>query len=449
MKRWTAILTLAIAAAAVHAVAQRLPDDERQALRRRIEQRFDVVPLTGGVALTPKSPRGDLRMIEISDTILVNGVAVSGRELRERLGTDADLILRLSYLDAESRRAVFAAVTPEQPVRPEAEPAPAPPPEPPPPDRAPRRIRGRSGDRVRIFGDVVVREDEEISGQVVAVIGDVRVDGEVGDQVVAVLGSVELGPHAVVDGDVITVGGRLHRADGARVRGSVTEVALGGPGAWIRVEPWLDEGWGPIHLFGGIAPVARFVGSTVRFMLLALLASVALVVARRSVEGSAQLVGDNPLKATFVGIAAWILLGPVLFVTAFVLLVSIVGIPLLLLLPFAILMLLLMALVGFSGTALTVGQWTRRRFGIGPVPAFVEVWLGILVILAPLLLGRLLALGGWPLNPIVFLLLAIGVAVECLAWVSGFGAVLTNAFTARQAARAARAAVPPPPPPIP
>ena len=61
-------------------------------------------------------------------------------------------------------------------------------------DRDPDRTSGRdrrhvpSGDRVRIFGDVTVREDEAVSGQVVAVLGSVRVDGEVGDQVVAVLG---------------------------------------------------------------------------------------------------------------------------------------------------------------------------------------------------------------------------------------------------------------------
>ncbi len=92
---------IVIAAAAVRAAAQPVPADEQQALRARIEQRYDVVPLSGGVALTPKSPRGDVRLIEISDTIAINGVAVSGRELRERVGADADAILRLSYLDAE------------------------------------------------------------------------------------------------------------------------------------------------------------------------------------------------------------------------------------------------------------------------------------------------------------------------------------------------------------
>ncbi len=55
-----------------------------------------------------------------------------------------------------------------------------------------------------------------------------------------------------------------------------------------------------------------------------------------------------------------------------------------------------------------------------------------------MLLGRVVALGGWTLGPIVFLLVAIGLAVEFLAWASGFGAVLTNTFSRWQATRAAR-----------
>ena len=102
MKRAFTHTALAVAmlvvVAIVSAAAQPLPADEQQALRARIEQRYDVVPLAVGVALTPKSPRGDVRLIEISDTIAINGVAVSGRELRDRLGADADMILRLSYL---------------------------------------------------------------------------------------------------------------------------------------------------------------------------------------------------------------------------------------------------------------------------------------------------------------------------------------------------------------
>jgi len=442
MKRAFISTTLAaaivIAAAAVHAGAQPVPPDEQRLLRSRIEQRYDVVPLAGGVALTPKSPRGDVRLIEISDAIAINGVQVTGRELRERVGADADTILRLSYLDRNDLRRLFARAAPEPEVRPEREApleraTPSAEAAPEPPRRPSRRS---SGDRVRVFGDVVVNEDEEVTGQVVAVLGSVRVDGQVSQQVVAVLGNVDLGPHAVVRGDVVAVGGRLRKAEGAQVGGNETEVSPGELGPRVHV-PWV-QGWGPFY-FGGFRPVTRLIGTTFRLVLLAIVACLALVIARRAVEGSAQRVSDEPVRSTLVGLAACVLFIPVFTLTVVVLAISIVGIPLLILMPFAVLILVLMAIVGFTGTASAVGQWTRRRFGIGTAPGFGDVCLGILIILLPVLVGRVVGLAGWTLSPVVFLLVGTGLAVEFLAWSSGFGAVLTNVFSRWQATRAARA----------
>jgi hypothetical protein len=427
-------VAVAIAAANVHAAPQ-VPADEQQALRARIEQRYDVVPLSGGIALRPKSPRGDVRLIEISDTIAINGVPVSGRELRERAGADADAILRLSYLDAKALGELFGPAAAEREVRPEKE-APLEPAVPPAPEPSSRRTHRSGGDVVRVFGDAVVNEGEEVTGQVVAVLGSVRINGEVGDQVVAVLGSVDLGPHAVVHGDVVTVGGQLRRASGSQINGAVTEVSLGDVGARINA-PWLD-GWGPVYVSGGLRPIARLIGTTFRFVLLALVGCLALVVARGGVEGSAQRVTDDPVKTTLVGLVAWMLFVPMFVLTAIVLAISLIGIPLLLLLPFAVVVLLVMSVVGFSGTAYAVGQWARRRFGIATTSGFADICLGILIILLPLLLGRVVALGGWTLSPVVFLLVATGLAVEFLAWASGFGAVLTNTFSRWQATRAAR-----------
>jgi hypothetical protein len=427
-------VAVAIATAAVHAAPQ-VAADELQTLRARIEQRYDVVPLSGGVALRPKSPRRDVRLIEISDTIAINGVPVSGRELRDRVGADADAILRLSYLDARALRELFGPVAAEREIRPEKDP-PLVPAAPPAPEPSPRRTRRSSGDLVRVFGDAVVDEGEEVRGQVVAVMGSVRINGEVRDQVVAVLGSVDLGPRAVVHGDVVTVGGQLRRAPGSQINGAVTEVPLRDVGARINA-PWLDR-WGPLYGSGGFGRVTRLIGTTFRFVLLALAGCLALVVARRAVEESAQRVTDDPVKTTLVGLAAWVLFVPMFVLTAIVLAISLIGIPLLVLLPFAVVVLLVMAVVGFSGTAYAVGQWARRRLGIATVSGYADICLGILIILLPLLLGRVVALGGRPLGPVVFLLVATGLAVEFLAWASGFGAVIANTFSRWQARRAAR-----------
>ena len=162
--------------------------------------------------------------------------------------------------------------------------------------------------------------------------------------------------------------------------------------------------------------------------------------AARSKE-SAQRVADEPMKATLVGLAAWVLVVPMFTLTAIVLVDldrrhSAADPP---------------AVCGAdpaadgassdsaappapsaSGRGADSGSARRR--------GFVDICLGILIILLPLLVGRFVAFGGWPLSPIVFLLVATGLAVEFLAWSSGFGAVLTNAFSRWQATRSARTA---------
>jgi hypothetical protein len=98
MKRWTTVLMVALLASLASASrleAAQQSGDEQRALRERIEARYDVVPLSEGVVLRPKTRMRDVRFIEISDGgISINGDPVSGRELRERLGGDADSILR-------------------------------------------------------------------------------------------------------------------------------------------------------------------------------------------------------------------------------------------------------------------------------------------------------------------------------------------------------------------
>ena len=429
MRTWIAAIVWTVlagtAAAAAGAPAQPSSDEQR-ALRAQLEERYDIVPLSDGVALTPKTRRADVRLIEISDAIAVNGIVVTGRELRERVGADADAILRVSYLNQAARRALFAPRPDPVPRSGTARPAA--------PDDE-RWMRRAGGDRVRVFGDVRVREEERIDGQVVAVLGSARIDGEVGDQVVAVLGSVDLGPRAVVRGDIVSVGGRVRRATGAEVRGAVTEVSLSDAGARLHIGPLM----GGLSLFDGFDGVPRLLASAFRLGLLLLMTSFVLVVARATVEASAHRVSDDPVQSTLVGITVGILAIPVLFVTGLILAVSVIGIPLLLLMPFAVLFLIVLAIVGFSGTAFAIGQGARRRFGWSSPAGVLDVCMGVVLILLPLLAGRAMALGGWLAGPLSFLLIGAGLGLEFLAWSAGFGAVLTNAFGRWRARRRLRA----------
>ncbi len=443
--RFSLLLFVALlAAAAAASSAGQLTGDEQRTLRERVQARYDVVPVTDGLALRPKRRAGDVRLIEISDgTIAINGTTVTGRELRDRLGDDADVILRLSYLSPAEHRTLFEEPRTDERERPAEKPAEAeagveaeratdqP---------SSERRRVHHGERVRVFGDVYVGGDEEV-GEAVAVFGSVKVDGTVRQEVVSVFGSIELGPEAVVNGDIVSVGGRVHKAEGARTRGGVTEISLaqisvGDPDFRMNV-PWSPRWAGP-WFWGGFGAVPRLVGTIVRFGLIVLVTGIALLVARPAVDGAAQRVIDNPVKATLVGLAAQLLIFPVMLLTALLLIVTVIGIPLLVLLPFVLLLLVLMAVVGFTGTASAIGGALLRRFG-APAPApFLEVLTGILVVLSPLLIGRMLAVAGWTLAPLAVLLITLGFIVELLAWSSGFGAALTNSFTRWRARRATR-----------
>ena len=75
-------------------------------MRAQIERLYDVLPVRGGIALRPKTSLPGVRSIEVTGgAIAIDGRAVTGAELRDKLGVDADLILQLSYLDADRSNA--------------------------------------------------------------------------------------------------------------------------------------------------------------------------------------------------------------------------------------------------------------------------------------------------------------------------------------------------------
>lgn len=414
----------ALAFSGVSAAAQQSGGADVAAARSRIEARYEVVPLRDAIGLRPKDRASRVRMIEVSDEgIAIDGNPVSGRELRDRVGADAEAILPLSYFTAAERREFLRQNEPPPPP-PRARPAPEPQPEPP---SSPGRAAGerrRVGERVHVLSSVTVRRDEEVRGQAIAVIGSVRVDGKVSDQVVAVLGSVTLGPDAEVDGDVIAIGGRINMADGARVKGDMREISLRSPdrrwdGAPVWAVPFM------VYPFTG---AARMLGTLFRLFILGLFASVVVLLARQPVERIGQRAQAEPVKMAFVGILAQLLFLPALILAAVVLAISIIGIPLLLLIPFAVLTMLLVFLGGFTGVAYTLGGWGAGRAGLQHDQPFMRVWIGAFIILMPMLIARLIGIVGGPFQLGALLVATVAFFVEYLVWTTGFGAALTTAF---------------------
>ncbi|MGC4085905.1 MAG: hypothetical protein QM736_28205 [Vicinamibacterales bacterium] len=432
--RMGVLVALAFMCGGAMAFAQDRPDD---GLRRDVERRFEVLPLREGVVLRPKAPMAGIRSVEITGgNIALDGQPATGAELREKLGADADLVLRLSYLTDAARRALFAA--PPTPVAPAAQPsAPLPPaspepppavavPEPPSPPSSPRQRR--NGDRVRIGGSVIVDEDESIDGDVVAVGGAVRVDGRVRGDVVAVGGNVTLGPRSIIDGDVTAVGGPLHRSPGAIVRGKAQEVSLGGIdlSRWTWQRNPVGEWWRSM-----LGSAFAFVGTLVRIAVLCLFTLLVVLFGREYMERAGAVAASASFKAGAVGFAAQVLFLPLLVITVVVLVMTIVGIPLILLLPFVVLGIALVALVGFAGVAHHIGVIAVGRMGRDATNPYLATLAGVVLIMSPVLLSRLASLGGGFLFPLATTLGIAGFVIEYLAWTVGFGAVALARFGRR------------------
>jgi hypothetical protein len=420
------------------------------ALKTRVERRFRVLPVRDGVVLTPRREVPGLQSIEIRDGIIaVDGAPTTGAQLRERLGADADLVLQVSYLPSDTL-AQWAgpppapappAPTPEGDTgrgkRPEGETPGA--------ERAPDADERpdihwrKSSAKVHIGSSIVVGEDELVTDPVVAVGGSVTVLGRVDDDVVAVGGSVRLGPKARVRGDVTAVGGRVDQERGAVIGGTVNEIRFG---PQFDIKPWhVFEGW----WFPGLNVVGggfRLLGTVMRISIVLLLVFIVALIAMRPMERIGERAGREPWLSGFTGLLAQLLFVPVLVLTVVVLAVSIIGIPLLFLVPFAVMAFLLAVLVGFAGVAWRLGRWA-----VGDARApFVALAVGVVLVSAVALLARTLSLLPVPLWPITWFVAVIGFFVEYAAWTVGLGAALLTRFGTRGTRPIYE---PPGPPPIP
>ena len=151
----------------------------------KLESRFEILPIASGVLLTPRF-RTSVKSIELSNsTFAIDGTPVTGPELRERLGNDADVVLQLSYLDADALRALARGEAsppkPVDPTSPTLDPRSSTvEPEPPSVPRPRRR-----GEIIRVGGSVTLDADE-VRGDVVSIGGAATIDGEVAGDVVAI-----------------------------------------------------------------------------------------------------------------------------------------------------------------------------------------------------------------------------------------------------------------------
>ena len=474
---WIGLLAFSAAPAVA---GQTAPTAEEEALAAAVRARFEVDLRPDGLSLTSTAADGAARVITLGDGVVaVDGVPVSGLELRRAFGDDADLVLRVTYLADAAREALFggeadgaadpagpeqaeavAAVEQaaameretqpeasadaetagavEQPAaaapqgaasaaagRPAADPAVESAPE---ADGAPVRRTITRRDVFRVGGPVTIGRDERVRGDATVILGPLTVDGEVTGDIVVIAGPLRIGPQANVRGDVTVVGGTLREAPTAALRGSVTHIGFADLNPFRAFGPvggFRSWGFGPWP-FGWRGGGHDLFGTAMRLLILALLASGIVLVARGPVEGIARRASAEPLKAGVVGVLAQMVAVPLLVSGILVAVISIVGIPLLLLLPFVVMAAGLIMLVGFSGAVLGAGDVVRSRMGVSSSAAYASVWAGVALILLPTLAGEALGIAGGFFRGLGVLLALLGLLLEYAAWTAGLGAFILN-----------------------
>lgn len=429
--RWAVGVSLLASALVSARVVAQDPDLDR--LRRDVQARFDVVPLRQGVALVGRAR--DRRVEVVDGLVLADGAPLSGSELRARLGADAPLVLKLSYLSNDDLKRLFAAATPAMaepaaprppvpppaPPAPVAPPAPAPPPAPAIPAAAPEtpappaRVYHRTGARIGLGKSITVAEDEEVTDNVIALLGDITVAGRVRDDIVAVGGSVHLLPTADVRGDITSVGGAVTIDPGGIHRGAMHTSELTGWRAWPSL------GWSRFAM----APAARWLtlfGTMLRILLLAAVVGLIVVAAHARVGRIGAALAATPIRAGLVGLAAQLLFVPALVVVSIVLAVSLVGLPFLaIVIPLALLAMFAAMLLGIASLAQTLGAAVATRFGWH---AGAVAWaIGLALVVLPTVLARLVGVGP-NLGGAALGFLVVGTVTEYLAWTVGLGAAI-------------------------
>lgn len=273
-----------------------------------------------------------------------------------------------------------------------------------------------TGTRLAIAQNVHILRDEEVTDAAVVVGGDLRIDGRVRDGVVVVGGNLHLASTADVRGDVVLVGGSITRDPGATLHGSVNYVSFGG---------WSSQfGWLPSVRFGEFGGWLSLAGTLARVSLLGVLMAMVLVVARAPVARVGRAALAEPMRAMIIGLAAELFFVPLLIAASIGLAITIIGIPFVaLLVPIAIVVFVFAFILGFTALACRVGEWIEDRLGWQPGNAFIATAIGFLVLLGPTMVARFVSVAS-NASSLTFLLVAIGVAVEFVAWTMGLGAAI-------------------------
>src|SRR5512141_280579 len=270
------------------------------------------------------------------------------------------------------------------------------------------------------LGDYSVGSDQTVTGHLLVVRGDADVYGRVQGNLVTVDGNVIVHPGAVISGDVLAIHGKV-REQGGVVDGEIRTLSAAIAASEARLSPLQLT----LRRLAGLAGV---------LVTLAVLGFGLVAFGRHNLEIVSDTVSHSFGRAFITGLLGQILLLPTFGMIVVGLVLSVAGI---LLLPFAVVAYVLLAVVGLVGGYLAVAHalgetYTRRRLARGTAVASTSSYRFLATGLAAMLaLWAAWALFGWV--PVAGeLVRGAAILVTWLLGTAGFGAALLSRAGVRE-----------------
>lgn len=290
-----------------------------------------------------------------------------------------------------------------------------------------RRFREKGADIVRFGEDVEVGADEIVRGDIVVLGGNVTIEGKVVGDVVVIGGDALAMSGAEINGDFVVLGGALEEEPEVLIHGESLELkdlSFNFDG--------LSQFFGPRTKFLGffVVPVQFFVS-----VLLSLL--IVLFLKNRVV-----IMQDHIQRAFFKNFGAGFLISligffGVLFLV-FVLVITLIGIPLALVLIVSCVALFIVARTAF---VYALGVKVNNSLSLKTENPFAVVVVGTAALYLPALLGFAISLLPFG-DPVSTVFKLIGILASIFGYLVGLGAFFLSRFGSRGAGEPA-VAVPP------
>ena len=284
-------------------------------------------------------------------------------------------------------------------------------------------------DIVKVGRDIIIGEEEKVTGDVVALWGDVTVKGRVTGSVVAVNGDIYVTSSGYIRKGATSVGGEIKVEPGGRVHGEQVEVPF-------QVE-FLGRGLTDARV---LVSTGRLLFAVAVLVLIFIAITVMLSLMPGNVERIRQKIREEFLKSFLFGYL--IFLG--IIVLLIFLVITVIGIPIAILLPF---FLLFTFALGLTAMCLFLGEKVKVPMNISTTSPFYVAFLGALAIQSFLVVGAILGVMP-PLGFLGGLFTVVWVVIFfALVMPASLGGVLLSRFGTRPSTKGETLPQEPTPPP--